>query len=818
MHAMRRDLGFAWRYSARRPGFLAAAVVTLAIAIGLNSAVFSVVNAVLFRPLPVAAPHRLLSVYALAPDDPLSHGLVSAADFSDLTRDVTGFEDLVAYTYTPLAVEDGDSSRLVLGERVTRRYFELLGIAPALGRAFAERPTADATPAVLAWTAWQRRYGADPTVVGRALRVNGRPVTIVGVAPRGFFGLTRGFSPEMWLPLDLELEQRRADRDDRWLWVVGRIAPGGSLASARAEIATLAARLRRSFPRTHGERDFAVLPTARVRFLPGVDGALYSASLAALAGVALVLVIAASNVAHLLLARAAERRREVATRLALGARPAAIVRQLLVESLMLSALGAVPGLFLAWGANAALKALRLPVTLDLALDLAVDLRVVAFTAAAAVASALVFGLAPALASARTDLAAALRGTAVTLRRRRWTDVFVVAQVALSLALLLGAGLAIRSMANAFRIDPGFAGRGVVVASLGPRLQGYSTARTEELYRRLINRVRALPGVESAGLVSHLPLTFEVRFEEIAPLDDAGSRPPPEALRRVDAATAGPGYLETLRVPLLSGRAFEERDTAGAPRVAIVNRALARRLWPGAAAVGQRIAVAGSDDAYEVVGVVGDGKYRTLGEPSRPFLYLAFDQGGWTRSGRSGEISTGTETLVARVEGAPEPALAALRRTIRELDDELALSRLSTLESALGPAFALPRVAAAVSALFGVLALALAATGIYGVTAYAVSRRTRELGLRRALGARHADVLGLVLRDALRLTLAGVAVGWAGALAAGRALEAFLYGVTAADAATWAAVSLLLVAVALAASWLPARRAARVEAWTALRHE
>jgi predicted permease len=816
MDALRRDLLFAWRLLRRRPGFLAAAVLTLALGIGLNSAVFSLVSAVLLRPLPVASPQGLVSIFSTEPDEPMSHGPTSAADLADLRRETRSLAELIAYTYTPLAVEDGGESRLVLGKRVSRRYFELLGVEPALGRSLGEDKAAGDT-AVLAWPAWQRRYGADPGVVGRRLRVNGQPVTVVGVAPRGFFGLTRGFAPEMWLPLDLETSPRRQDRDLRWLWVVGRLAPPGSLASVRAEIAGLAARLREDFPASHRERTFAALPTAQVLFLPDVDGGLRAASAAALAGVALVLLVAAANVAHMLLARSAERRREMATRLALGARPAAILRQLLTESLLLAALGAALGLFLAWGANAALNALRLPVTLDLALDLALDLRVVAFTAAWAALVALVFALAPAAAAARTDLIAALQGAATGGRRRRWTAVFVAAQVALSLVLLLGAALAVRSMAKAHRIDPGFESRGVVVAALGPRLGGSSPAEVEDFYRRLLARVEALPEVATAGLTSHLPLSAEIRFEEIAAAD-GGGEPAPDAWRRVDAATVSPGYLETLRVPLLSGRTFDDGDGDGAPRVAVVNRALARRWWPGADAVGRRLRVAGAAGVYQVVGVVGEGKYRTLGEAPRPFLYLAFDQGRWARSGRSGEITTGTETLVARVDGEAGPALAVLRRTIRELDDRVAVSRLSTLEQALGPALALPRTAAALFALFGVLALVLAATGIYGVTAYAASRRTRELGIRRALGARRGDVIRLVLRDAMAWTAGGLAAGWAGAFAAGRALEAFLYGVTAGDAVAWGSVSLLLAAVALFAAWIPARRAARVDPWTALRHE
>ncbi len=810
MDAAFLDLRYALRRLAARPGFLAMAVVTLALGIGLNSAVFSLVNAVSFRPLPVAVPDELVSVYSSVPDDVMSHAPMAGADYEDL-RDVDSFADLVAYTYTPLALERGGSNRLVMGARVTANYFAVLGVEPALGRAFTGGEGQESV--VLSYTAWQRRYGAAPSVIGETLRLNGRPHTVIGVAPEGFSGLTRGVSPELWLAFAGE---RLEGRDSRYLWVIGRLAPGASFAGARVEVATLAQRLRQEFPASHSDRSFVAVPTNQVRLLPGVDSTLHAASLLVMGGVALVLVVASANLANMLLARAAGRRREIATRLALGARASRVVRQLLTESFVLAFLGGLLGLLCALGSNAALNALRLPLPVDLALGLELDGRVFLFTLAVSTLTALAFGLAPAIEAARTDLVTGLRGgSSAAPPRRRWRGGLVVAQVALSLLLLVCAGLAVRSLENAHRIDPGFDPDGVVVATFGPRLQGYTPRQIEDFYRQLLDRVGALPGLSAAGLASHLPLAFEISTTRLAA---AGETAEPDEWPRVDGATVGPGYFETLRVPLLRGRTFNAGDTEDTPRVAVVNESFAARFWPGTEAIGQRLAVDGEDGLHEVVGVVADGKYRTLGEPPRSYLYLTHTQSGWSRSGGAGEIFTGTQTLVARTDLDPPSALAAIRRAAREIDDQIAITRLTTMAEALGPTLWVPRLAASFFGLFGAVALVLAAVGIYGVTAYAVSRRTHEIGVRMALGARRRDILRLMLRDGLGQTVFGVVLGLAGALATARAFEAFLYGVSPTDWLTLTAVSSLLAAVALAACYIPARRGAGVDPLVSLRYE
>ncbi len=750
----------------------------------------------------------------------MASSALATADYEDVADRRHAFTSVLAYTYTPLALEGGGANRLVLGVRATPNFFTSLGLKPFLGRFFTPGDDPDTQEAVLSYSAWQRRFGADPAILGATILLNGRTTTVIGVASKEFFGLTRGVSPELWTPLWLRgaARDRRSRQDLGWLWVMGRRGPGVSLDRVRAELDALAARLAAEHPETNAERTFVAYPANTVRILPGVDAMLGRASAVALGVVGLVLLIACTNVANLILARALARRREIATRRALGAGPVAVVRQLLVESLLLALLGGSLGLVMARVSNAALTGLRLPLPLDLVLGLGLDGRVVLFTLAAATLTALASGLTPALAAARGDLSVLLREGAPTAgsRTQRLLGGFlVVAQVALCLVLLVDTGLAVRSLRNAHRLDPGFDPHGVLVATLAAGLQGSTHAETEGFFRRLIERVRALPGVESAGLASHLPLSVEITFERVA---TAATAVPMERWPRVDSALVDPGYFETLRIPLLHGRSFNAGDRADAPLVAVVNQSFAARFWPGQEAVGRRLQVAGVDVGYEVVGVVRDGKYRTLGEAPRPFLYRGLAQNRWRRMGKTGEITTGSETLVARTRGAAPAALTELRRLVRELEPRIAVARLETLEETLGVALFLPGAAAALFALFGLIGLLLATLGIYSLMAYAVAQRYREIGIRMVLGARRRDVVRLVVRRSLGLSLLGIAAGLAAAAASTRALAALLYGVSPTDASTFLSVAGFVALVALAASYLPARRAACFDMSQALRHE
>jgi predicted permease len=814
---------------AKSPGFTAVAVLTLALGIGLNTSIFSIVNAVLFRPLPVREPERLAGVYNLEPREFITHTPMAYPDYRDLRDRAQSFEGVLAYSLTPLALERGDESEFVFGEAVSGNYFTTLGVRPALGRLLLPEDDVHrgAHPvAVLSHGAWQRRFGGDSGIVGREIRLNGHTFTVLGVATPEFTGLLRGIAPELWVPMAMHptlhapttvtVEDQTAKdvpaldhRGRRWVWVMARLKSGVTLAQADAEARSIGRRLAEEYPQTNRERSVGLLAANDVKVLPGVDKVLYGASFVLLGAVGMVLLVASANVANMLLARATGRRKEIAVRLALGASRWRLVRQLLTESLLLSLAGGGAGLLLAAWSNAALNSLRLPLPVQIALGLALDGRVLVFTTLVAAATAVLFGLAPAMQTARTDLVAALKeeGTraAGTRAKRRVQNAFIVAQVAVSLVLLICAGLSVRSMQNAHRIDPGFEPRGIILQSFQPALRGYSQPQIENYFRTLTERIRALPGVESVALASHVPLSFEVRTERAAAEgQDAG---PERDWPEVDSSQVGPGYFATMRIPILRGREFAERDTPASPRVAIGNEALARRFWPGQDAIGKRVRMEQNGPYFEIVGVARNGKYRTLGEEPRPFLYLALLQ----------DHPKGPEVLV-RTAGDPAPLIAAVRREARQLDEKVPVVGVRTLEDAISVSLLLPRGGATLFGLFGLLGLALACVGLYGVLAYVVSQRTHEIGLRVALGAQAGDILRLVVGQGARLTLAGMALGFAGAAAATRVLQGILYGISPTDGLTFAGVGGVLLGVALVACWIPARRATRVDPMVALRYE
>ncbi len=827
MERVLKDGRYALRMLAKDPGFTALAVITLAIGIGLNSAVFSIVNALLLKPLPVAEPQRLASIYTLDPSDYPSHLPMSFPDFEDLRRRTESYSQLIAFAMAPLVVEHDDQSRLVFSELATGNYFSALGIQPVLGRTFTEeddRPGDGNAVAVLSHRTWQRRFGAAD-VLGKTLRLNGQPFTVIGVAAPAFLGLTRIVTPELWVPMQMSVPLRAGaaivtgsatpgvdrlhDRGLRWHYTLGRLRPDVTFDQAAAEVEALGNRLRTAYPDSNKDLSLTLVPTSQVRLLPGLDAVIYSTSWVLLGLAALVLLIASANIANMLLARAVERRREIATRIALGASRGAVVRQLLIESLMLAIAGGGLGLLLALIVARTIRSVSLPLPLELTLDLSLDYRVVLFTFSVSTLTALAFGLAPAFESLRTDLSAALvggsRGSSGSRGKRRLRSALVVAQVALSLLLLICAGLSVRSMMNAHRIDPGFDPSGVVVARLAPDRQGYGPEQTEAFYRQLEDRVSALPGVRSVGYASHVPLSFEINGETIAA--EGQESLPVEKWSPADDATVGPGYFETMGIPLIRGRVFTDQDDRSVPGVVLVNETLAARMWPGSEAIGKRLLTEDDEEPFEVVGVVADGKYRTLGEAPRSYVYFALAQ-----------TEPGSRMLLVRVEGDPATALGAIRREVRRLDERIAVSGLETLEKKISRALLVPRLSAVLFGFFGAVGLLLASVGIYGVIAYNVSRRTREIGIRMAMGARSSSILGLVVREGFILTIAGIVLGVAAAAAVTRVLSAVLYGISATDVVTFALVPLFFVLVALVASGLPASRASRTNPVETLRWE
>src|SRR5262245_6314408 len=822
METLWQDLRYGLRAWMKNPGLGLLVVVTLALGIGVNTALFSVVNAFLFKPLPVAEPERLVSVYNYEPGGMVAHIPLAYPDFNNLRMRNQVFEEMIGYALMPVALEGGAEPQAVIGELVAGNYFNALGVRAERGRLFQSRDdgAADADPiVVLNHSAWQRRFGGDPNIVGKTLLLNGHVFTIVGVAPAGFNGLTRGLAPEFWAPMQICVTLRANDRerltrrDIRWVSVMGRLKPGMTQAQAQANLNSLARQLAEEFPATNKDRSISAVATAEIRVLPDVDQILFAVSGVLMAMVGLVLLIACANITNLLLSQVTARRKELAVRLALGANRARVVRQLLTESLLLALSGGALGLLAAAYSNRLLTQLlnagplRLPIQLDFGLSL--DWRVFGFALFTALGTAVIFGLAPAWLATRADVISALKEEAGTttgaLSNGRLRDTLVVAQVALSLALLLAAGLFVRSMLRARGVEMGFEPRGVATATFDLSLKGYDQAASENFYRQLLERLRSTPGVEAVASATHLPLSFQIQTTEAAA--EGRDTSPPKNWPDVDTVTVGPGYFETLRIPLARGRGFTERDTPKTTPVVVVNETLARQFWPGEDAVGKRLRVNGREGYCEVIGVAHAAKYRTLGEQQLPFLYQSLTQS-----------YQASQTVLARVTSDAHHALATIRDAARQLDSQAPLINLRTLEEAAGASLLLPRAGAVLFGLFGLLGLALAATGIIGMISRYVSQRTHEIGIRLALGAQPRDIRALVLRQGMRLVAIGTALGLGLAAMLTRFLAAGLYGSSPLGPMAFVSVPLLLVALAWLTCYIPARRATKVDPLTTLRHE
>lgn len=813
MDTLHQDLRFALRQLVRSPGFAGLAVAMLALGIGATTTIFSVITTVFLRPpAHVRAPDRLVSVFTSDFSGP-RFGTSSYLDFVDFAGGAAGLAGLAATTLRPFSVATGKESFRALGELVSEDYFGLLGVPLVLGHGLTQG--ASETDAVIGHGLWQRRFGGATDVVGRSVRLSGRTFTIAGVAPEGFNGTMRGIRVELWTPLAAQRvlapgDDMLTNRGDRGLFLVGRLREGMTPAQAQTQLDVVAARLHRAHGRAWidhngAARAVTVLPERDARIFPTIRGPV-TQFLALLMGVAcLVLVICCANLANLLLARGTARRREVALRLALGGSRRRLVRQLLTEGLVLSAAGAIGGVLLATWATGALAAFEPPLPVPVTLDFPLDGRILLFTAAITAATVVLSALAPALRATRLEGASALRGdlgTSGTGRRIGLRDGLVVAQVAVSLVVLAAAGLFLASLRNATHIDPGFRAARLALVRLELGIQGYDSARGRAFYAELERRARSLPGVEAVGLTEIVPLGLARQRRGI---EVEGYAPRQGEEMEFGVNTVGPGYFETMDIPLVHGRGFEPSDREGGAPVAVVNEVFARRFWPGENPIGRRFSTK-RGGAREVVGVAKDGKYLSLTEVPQPHFYEPFAQ-----------AYEADMVLVVRSGGDPRSILPALVREARALDPELPLE-VSTMAEHLGFALLPQRLGAAVLGVFGVVAALLAAFGLYGVMSYVVSQRTAEIGIRMALGARTRDVRMLVVRRALALTLAGLGLGLAGALGATRVLASFLVDVSPTDPATLVSVALLFTMVALLASWLPARRAAAVDPMRALRSE
>jgi putative ABC transport system permease protein len=814
-----QDLRFGARMLLKKPGFTAIVVLSLALGIGANATIFSLINELLLRPPAVEQPGELMGIW--------NHHLQGGSSFNSFSglsypeyeyyRDHNqSFSQVLAFGDGPASISWSrrGQGEIIHGQYISGNFFSCLGVKTALGRTFA--PDEDRTPGthpvvVLSHNFWQEQFGSDRNVIGTTMVLNGFTFNVIGVVEKDFNGMMVGVMPDLWIPLMMLPQTSRdegllANRKGHWLLGIGRLKPGLTLTQANADLNLLSRQLARVYPESNEMYETAIFPAT---LLPGpVRGYVIAFSSLLMMVVVLVLMIACANAASFLLARANARRRELAVRSALGASRSRLFRQVMAESLLLAFLSGALGWILAkW--TAPLLLLLTPPSLPIRFSISPDYRVFGFTLLVSLFAGLFFGLAPAWQVTRIDLVRSLKDglTVGGDRKSRLRSLLVVGQVAICSLLLVGSGLCLRSFLHARSIDLGFESGNRLSASLDLSSLGYSEASGKAFYAKLVERTKSIPGVESASLTSHLPLGG-VRWGQTVSID--GQLPPPgESGFRVNTMSVGLDYFKTMGTTVLRGREFTARDTEDAPPVVVINEEMARRFWPDRNPLGAVVTMdAGKGEKrFEIVGVVKTGKYWSLGEQPPLFLYHSILQGYYART-----------TLVAKTSGDPSSLLGAVRREIGALDSNVAPIQLGTLHQHLALALFPARIGSILLGVVGVLALVLAIAGLSGLIAYSVSRRTREIGIRMALGAERRDVLKLVIGEGMLLTLIGIAIGLAAAIGLTRFLNDLLYGVTAIDPLTFGMIALLMMGVALMACWIPARRATKVDPLVALRCE
>jgi predicted permease len=833
MTGLGRDLGYSFRRLSKAPGFVFAIFLSIGLGIAANATIFSAVSRFVLQPPPVGHPATLLGLHTTHDGDQCCNNF-SWPLYTDVRDQAKSFTGLAAYYELLPASLSGTSDgagkgsgepERVWGQSATANYFAVAQIHLPLGRGFL--PTEEKQPViVLGYRLWKRRYAADPAILGKTILLSGKPFTVIGIAPPAFHGLDSILDPQFWIPLG-NVEQLapsvppRDSRSAHWVDVIGRLRPGITRDQAAAELNTLAKHYAEAWPTTdkgngfHLDQAGALPPRAKESVL------LFLGSLSVV--VLLVLGIACANVSNLLLAQAATRRREMAFRISLGASRGQLLRQMLIESVLLALGGGATGCILASAAIAGLGAFHLPAPVPLDLTLSLDWRVLLYTFALSTAAGIAFGLIPAWIAAHPPLASALNGTDAGGRPgRRFTirNILVIAQISMSVVLLSATALFLRSLERAADIDIGFRSHGVLMLSIDPRVQGYTPQQTNQFLDQLRERSAALPGVLSAAVTDSVPLSGGHRSDAFTVEGGRANTQPPTAalhsaqpptadLPDVDEYMATPGYFETLGIPRLAGRDFSH-ESAAAPKVAIVNQAFAERLFGRENPIGRQ--VSGGGVTYRIIGVVANVKSRTLGEETRPVLFRSLAQ------------STGSDpsflgyTLIVRSASDTAATAGAIRAMIRRLDPAMAVYNVETIEQHLRSALFLPRLAGTLFGAFGFIGLTLAAVGLYGVMSYSVTRRTREIGIRVALGSPLRAVQQLILRQGIVLTCIGLALGLPAAWMAAQFCASFLYGVRPHDTLTFIAAPLVLAAVALLASLIPARRAARVDPLKSLRYQ
>ena len=825
METLWQDIRYAVRILIKNPGFSAIAILSLALGIGANTTIFTVVNAILLHPLPVKDISRLVEV-----DTVDTKTLVTTANTTKLPMSYPNCQDYAKENQVfsglscivgplPLTWSGGAEPKQVLGQMVTANYFNVLGLTPVRGRFFL--PDEDTKPggnnvAVLSYSLWVNKFGSDPNIVGKTLTLNATPFTVIGVGPRGFKGtFVFGGAEEVWIPVSMYpqvlagfFKDNFNDRRFLTAGVIARLKDGVSMSAAEASLKTIASQLEKAFPKDNASRSVALTPLADAAVGVNNRSQLVLAGGLMMGIVGLVLLIACVNVANLLLAQAARREKEMGLRAALGAGRRRVIRQLLTESLVLAVLSGIVGMAIAYGGRAVLWSFRPPFILDGDLDIAFDSHVLFFTLSVSLLTAVLTGLAPALKVTQPNLIEVLkvggRGGSVSWARNRFRSLLVVTEIALALVALVGAGLFVRSMQNAQRVDPGFESRNLFVFAFDLGALHFDEDHAQQYFRAAIERAEASPGVAAATIAANFPLGGGLGRTVFPEGQDeaSGYRGTLTTLNDIS-----PNFFKTLRIPLLSGREFTDSDRKDTAQVAIVNEAMAKQFWPNENALGKRFHFFGETQLREVVGIVRNTVVNAIGEEPQPLAYLPLTQ----------DFSPAV-TMQVRTTGKPEPVIATVRSHEQSLDTNVALTNWNTIGELLDQGLWAPRMGAALLAVFGGVALILAVVGVYGVLSYSVTQQTSEIGIRMAMGATTSNVSRLVVKQGMRLAIMGLVLGLVVAFAAMRLLSSLLFGVSPHDPLIFGGVALILATAAVLACYIPARRAANMDPLAALRYE
>jgi predicted permease len=819
-----QDVRHGARVLRKSPGFSAVAILSLALGIGANTTIFTVVNAILLHPLPVK---DISQVVELDTIDTKTHvGFANATklglsfrNFQDYQKQNEVLSGVTGILFAALTWSGGAEPRQVNGQMVSANYFDVLGLQPAAGRFFLpdeDTKLSGNNVAVISYSFWANKLASDPNEIGKTLTLNAMPYTVIGVAPKGFKGtFTFGSAEQIWIPTSMYPQiltgfDKEFFNDRRYLnaGAVGRLKQGIGINQAEASLKTIASQLEKDFPKDNGGRSIALTPLTEAAVGANQHDQIALAGAMLMTVVGLVLLIACANLANLLLARAARREREMGLRAALGAGRPRLIRQMLTECILLSLLGGAAGLAIAYAGRTVLWSFRPPFIQADSIDLSLDSNVLIFTLAISLLTGLLFGVAPAFKASVPDLADTLklggRGGSIGWGRNKLRSLLVVSEIALSLVALVGAGLFIRSMRDAQKMDTGFESKNLFMLAFDLGALHYDEGRGQQFLRAAVERANAAPGVKAAAVASIFPLGGGFA-RTVFPEGEDESTGYRGTLTQLDDIT--PGYFDALRIPLVRGRLFTDADRKDTASVAIINEAMAKKFWPNQEAIGKRFHFFGDTTLREVVGIARNSVVNAIGEVPPPLVYLPVTQD-----------YAPAATLQVQTTGKPESVIAGVRAQIQSLEPNLAITNVQTIGEIIDQGLWAPEMGAALLTVFGGLAMVLAAVGVYGVLAYSVTQQTREIGIRMAMGAERSDVLGLVVGQGLKLTGAGLALGILVSLAVTRQLSSLLFGVSAYDPLTYAGVTVVLVSVALLACYLPARRATRVDPLVALRYE